>query len=141
MSDILPDGVWHNDFPIHGDHRGGLIVGETGENVPFPIARVYCIFHSNADVVRGCHAHPGMRQLILNITGSFDLSLDDGEVRKTIRMEKPGQGILITANIWRELSNFSSDSVITCFADQFYKDCIYITDYDEFLAAKKGASE
>ncbi len=134
VNDTLPAGVERLNFSLHGDHRGGLIVGESGRNVPFPIARVYSIFHSEENVVRGCHAHRDMQQMILNVTGSFDLLLDDGNIKKTITFDRPGQGILITGYVWRELRNFSKDSVINCFADKLYKDCIYVSTYDEFLA-------
>jgi dTDP-4-dehydrorhamnose 3,5-epimerase-like enzyme len=133
MSDMLPEGVSFLDFQLHGDERGGLIVGEAGVSVPFPIERVYTIFHSKSDVVRGCHAHTEMRQLILNVTGSFELLLDDGKIRKTVKMKYPGQGVLITGYVWRELKNFSENSVINCFADKKYVDCIYINTYEKFM--------
>lgn len=134
-ADQLPAGVELMTFPVHGDHRGSLIAIEAGIHVPFDIKRVYTLFHTNADMVRGCHAHRDMKQLILNMSGSYRLLIDDGETRVTLAMDKPGVGVYISGYVWRELSDFSADSVINCYVDKFYEDCIYTHSYEEFIAS------
>ena len=130
----MPLGIELVDLSVHGDHRGSLIAVESGIHVPFQIERIYTLFHTTGDMVRGAHAHIGMKQLILNISGSFKLLLDDGQKKLTICLDKPGLGVYISGYIWRELSEFSSDSVINCYVDKQYNDCIYVRDYDEFIA-------
>lgn len=122
-------------FPVHGDHRGSLVAIEAGIHVPFDIKRVYTLFHTNTDMVRGCHAHRDLKQLILNMSGSYRLLIDDGETRITLTMDKPGVGVYISGYVWRELSDFSTDSVINCYVDKYYEDCIYTHSYDEFTTS------
>jgi len=127
----LPTGVKFFSTTVHTDN-GKLLAIESTNDTPFDIKRVYTLFGNPNDITRGCHAHIGMQQLILNITGSFELLLDDGITRTALTLEKPGQGVLLEGIIWRELKNFSPNSVINCFADKNYDDCIYIRDYDDF---------
>jgi dTDP-4-dehydrorhamnose 3,5-epimerase-like enzyme len=130
----LPLGVEFLDFSVHGDHRGSLISVESQIHVPFQIARVYTLFHTTTDTVRGCHAHRDTRQLILNVSGSYTLLLDDGNNRLSVEFTRPGTGVYIHGYVWRELSNFSDDSVINCYVDKHYEDSVYMRDYHQFIA-------
>lgn len=135
---ILPDGVKLIETTIHGDDRGDLISIEQGVDVPFEIRRVYTLFHTTFHVIRGCHAHMDMTQLIMNVTGSYQLTVDDGRTKAKIDFNKPGHGLLIYGPIWRELTHFSPGSVINCFANKHFNECNYVSDYEEFIALARS---
>lgn len=137
MNPSLPEGVCEFLTPVRGDNNGSLIASEGLVNIPFEIKRVYTLFGTKSDFVRGKHAHIGMNQVIQNVTGSFDLTVDDGRKRAVIKMNQPGQCVTINGTIWRELSNFSENSVINCYADKLYRDCVYIHSYEDFLEKVK----
>lgn len=120
------------DFPIHGDHNGKLVALEKSEDFPFEIKRVYYVWDTAHDVVRGKHAHKNLQQVIICIHGSCDFILDDGRNRETIRLDNPAQGLYISNNIWREFTNFSKDCVIVVLASEHYVPDDYIHDYEEF---------
>ena len=87
---------------------------------------------------RGGHAHTGLRQLIIAMSGSFDVILDDGAEKKRIHLNRSYQGLYVCEMIWRELDNFSSGSVCMVLASNRYDECDYYRDYDRFIAAKAG---
>lgn len=120
------------DFPIHGDHNGKLVALEKSNDFPFEIKRVYYVWDTSHDVVRGRHAHKNLQQVIICIHGSCDFILDDGRKRETIHLDNPAQGLYISNNIWREFTNFSEDCVIVVLASEHYIPDDYIHDYEEF---------
>lgn len=128
----LPKGVQLFDHDIFGDKRGDLVSVEQNRTIPFEIARVYTIFHTSYHMARGCHAHIGMQQALVNITGSLTLIVDDGTVKSEINLDRPGRTVIINGLVWRELTNFSPGSVINCFSDKFYDESEYIRDYNTF---------
>lgn len=117
---------------IHGDKRGSLISLERGVNVPFDIRRIYYIFDTKKDVVRGFHAHKKLKQVAIVIKGACDFTLDNGRERISLTLNNPAQGLLIDSFIWREMSNFTSDCVLMVLADQEYDEADYIRDYEQF---------
>lgn len=135
----LPKGVKWVELDIFGDARGDLMVVEGSRSVPFDIKRVYSIFHTTYHMVRGCHAHINMQQLIMNVTGSYTLTLDDGHKSISVNFTKPGTGVLIQSLVWRELTQFSPGSVINCFTDKYYADSEYISNYEDFLALARNS--
>lgn len=121
------------NFPIHGNHQGKLVALEKGTDFPFDIKRVYYIWDTAADVVRGKHAHRRLEQVIICLSGSCDFILDDGKQRVTVHLDNPAQGLYIKHNIWREFTNFSPDCVVMVLASEHYDDADYVRDHQTFL--------
>lgn len=120
-------------FPVHGDHNGSLIALEKGADFPFEIKRVYYIWGTAYNVIRGHHAHKDLEQVVVCTSGSCDFILDDGVVRKTYHLDSPCMGLHLKKNIWREFTHFSHDCVVMVLASEHYNESDYIRDYDEFL--------
>ena len=130
-------------FPVHGDHTGSLVALEKGADFPFDIKRVYYIWGTDKNAVRGKHAHRKLEQVIVCTSGSCDFILDDGKERTTVHLNSPAQGLHIKSNIWREFTNFSPDCVVMVLASEHYDESDYIRNYQTFLtevAATKGVS-
>lgn len=121
------------DFDTIGDERGSLIVIEGNENIPFDVKRVYYIYDTKKDVIRGKHAHRKLEQMIICTSGSCDFILDNGKDRETVHLDNPAQGLYIKHNIWREFTNFSPDCVVMVLASEHYDEADYIRNYEEFL--------
>jgi dTDP-4-dehydrorhamnose 3,5-epimerase-like enzyme len=121
------------DFITKGDERGSLISLEENKNIPFEIKRVYYIFDTKKGVTRGFHAHKNLEQVIICISGSCDILLDDGIEKVAISLENRNEGIHVKKMIWREISNFSPDCILLVLASEFYDEKDYIKNYQEFL--------
>ena len=131
------------NFRVRGDHTGNLVALEKGAEFPFNIKRVYYIWGTDKDAVRGKHAHRKLEQVIVCTSGSSDFILDDGKERTTVHLNNPAQGLPIKSNIWREFTNFSPDCVVMVLASEHYDESDYIRNYHTFLtevAATKGVS-
>ena len=114
------------------DGRGLLVSLESKKNVPFDIKRVYFLTHLKSDHPRGFHAHKKLKQLMVCVSGSCDLILDDGKSRETFKLDSPTQGVLVENFIWREMHNFSENCVLMVLADEYYDENDYIRDYEQF---------
>ena len=112
--------------------RGALTVTEQGRDVPFDIRRAYWIYDVPSGESRGGHAHKELRQLLVAISGSFRVVLDNGRERREIMLNHPWQGLLIVPGVWRTLEDFSSGAVCLCLASEHYDEEEYIRDYAEF---------
>jgi dTDP-4-dehydrorhamnose 3,5-epimerase-like enzyme len=123
------------DLPKIADARGNLTFVEGGRHVPFDIKRVYYLYDVPGGADRGGHAHKGLHQLIVAMSGSFDVVLDDGRNKKRIHLNRSYYGLYICPMIWRELDNFSSGSVCLVLASNFYDESDYYRDYSEFQSA------
>ena len=121
------------NIPKIEDPRGNLSVIEK-EVVPFEIKRVYYLYDVPAGAERGGHAHKKLQQFLVALSGSFDVILNDGKKEKTVTLNKPYEGLLITNGIWRELKNFSSGSVCLVVASDVFEEADYIRDFEDFLA-------
>jgi dTDP-4-dehydrorhamnose 3,5-epimerase-like enzyme len=121
------------NIPKIEDPRGNLSVIEK-EVVPFEIKRVYYLYDVPAGAERGGHAHKKLQQFLVALSGSFDVILNDGKVEKSVTLNKPFEGLLITNGIWRELKNFSSGAVCLVVASDVFEEADYIREFDEFLA-------
>lgn len=121
----------------HSHEKGNITVVENSVDVPFDVKRVYYLYDIPGGEKRGGHAHYGLKQLIVAVSGSFDVQLDDGNVKRTFTLNRPYQGLLITPGLWRELENFSSGSVCLVLASLEYNEADYIRSYNDFLAYKK----
>lgn len=120
-------------FQPHGDDRGQLISIEEYNDIPFRIKRVYYMYDTVADVVRGYHAHKKLQQILVCVHGSCKIKLDNGREQKVVALEKPYEGLYVSNNMWREMFDFSKDAVLMVFASELYDESDYIRDYDEFL--------
>lgn len=119
------------DIPKVHDERGSLAVVEKN-TIPFKIKRVYYLYDVPCDSFRGGHAHKEQESLIIALSGSFEVIIDDGTTRQRIMLNKPTQGLYIPINIWREIENFSSGAVCLVLASTNYDESEYIRDYDVF---------
>jgi dTDP-4-dehydrorhamnose 3,5-epimerase-like enzyme len=122
------------DLPIISDPRGNLTFIESGHQIPFDIQRVYYLYDVPGGTERGGHAHKALHQLIIAVSGSFDIELDDGREKKIISLNRSFQGLYVCPMIWREISNFSSGSVCMVLASNLYDENDYYRDYSQFLA-------
>lgn len=127
------------ELPKISDGRGNLTVLEGNRQVPFEIARVYTIYDVPHGVIRGCHAHRTLRQLMIASHGNFDLLLDNGSERAWLRLDRPDRGVVIGPMIWREMHNFSPGAVCLTLASAAYDEADYVRDYDAFMAAVKSS--
>lgn len=121
----------------HSDRKGNLSVVQNGIDVPFDVKRVYYLYDVPGGESRGAHAHKELSQLIIAASGSFTVTLDDGNVKRSFLLNRPYQGLLVVPGIWRDLDDFSSGSVCMVLASHPYDKEDYIRDYDEFLEYKK----
>lgn len=124
----------------HSDRKGNLSVVENGLTVPFDVKRTYYLYDVPGGESRGGHAHRDLSQLIIAASGSFTVTLDDGEVRRTFLLNRPYQGLYIVPGIWRTLDDFSSGAVCLVLASDVYTEADYIRSYDEFIKAKHDPS-
>lgn len=120
----------------HHHEKGNISVIENNVTVPFEVKRVYYLYDVPGGESRGGHAHKELNQLIIAASGSFNVILDDGKVKRTFTLNRPYIGLLVTKGIWRELDNFSSGSVCLVLASRIYEEIDYIRDYDDFLNQK-----
>lgn len=123
------------NLPKISDPRGNLTFIEGDNHIPFSIKRVYYLYDVPGGAERGGHAHKGLQQLIVAMSGSFDVVLDDGCEKKRIHLNRSYQGLYVCPMIWRELDNFSSGSVCMVLASNNYDESDYYRDYDQFLKA------
>ena len=125
-------------FQPHGDDRGQLIALEEFKDIPFEIKRVYYMYDTGKDVVRGYHAHKTLQQILICIHGSCKVLLDNGKEKKVIPLEKPYEGLYVSNMMWREMYDFSEDAVLLVLASDFYNESDYIRDYNEFVKILRG---
>lgn len=127
------------NLPKIVDPRGNLSFIKGGRHVPFAIERVYYLYDVPGGAERGGHAHKQLQQLIIAISGSFDLILDDGVDRRKVQLNRSYDGLLITPMIWREINNFSSGAVCLVLASRPYEEDDYYRDYDTFQRAARAS--
>ena len=122
------------EFPIIHEPRGNLSFIEGDIHVPFPIKRVYYLYDVPGGAMRGGHAHKELQQVIIALSGSFDVILDDGKGREKFSLNRSYYGLSLPNMIWRELENFSSGAVCLVLASERYDESEYIREYDDFKA-------
>ena len=122
------------DLPIINDPRGNLTFVESNRHIPFAIQRVYYLYDVPGGSERGGHAHKALHQLIIAMSGSFDIHLDDGYSRKTFHMNRSYNGLYVCPMIWREIDNFSSGAVCMALGSDYYDALDYYRDYNQFLS-------
>lgn len=120
-------------LPRINDPRGNLTFVESNHHIPFPIQRVYYLYDVPGGAERGGHAHKALHQLIIAMSGSFDIHLDDGKEKKTIHLNRSYNGLYICPMIWREIDNFSSGAVCMVLASDYYDEEDYYRGYEGFI--------
>lgn len=121
------------NFGDFGDERGKLVVVEGSQDIPFDIARVFYIYGSDATVVRGQHANRNSEFVLVNVAGTSKVKVDNGIESVIIELDKPMMGLYLDKMIWKEMYDFSSDSVLLVLASTHYDEKEYIRDYEEYL--------
>jgi hypothetical protein len=121
------------------DPRGNLTFIEGDRHVPFPIRRVYYLYDVPGGAERGGHAHKDLHQLIVAMSGSFDVVLDDGAERKRFHLNRSYSGLYVCPMIWRAIDNFSSGSVCMVLASNRYDEDDYYRDYDEYVNVRSNS--
>jgi hypothetical protein len=126
------------DLPKISDYRGNLSFVESNSQIPFEINRVYYLYDVPGGAERGGHAHKELHQLIIAISGSFEVTLSDGKNSITYLLDRSNKGLYICPLIWRDLKNFTSGSVCLVLASDFYSEDDYYRDYEIFHKTKKS---
>ncbi|MEY3996193.1 MAG: hypothetical protein RL344_536 [Pseudomonadota bacterium] len=126
------------DLPKITDPRGNLSVIESGVQIPFDIKRVFYLYDVPTGADRGAHAHKALHQFLICLSGSFDVSIDDGFEKETIHLNRPWQGLHIPPMIWAAEINFDPGSVCLVMASDRYDESDYYRNYDDFLSAVKN---
>lgn len=126
------------ELPKIGEPRGNLTFVEGNNHIPFDIRRVYYLYDVPGGAERGGHAHKGLHQLIIAMSGSFDVVLDDGQKKQRIHLNRSYFGLYVCPMIWRELDNFSSGSVCLVLASNIYDEADYYREYDDYICAQKN---
>ena len=127
------------EFKEFGDEKGNLVVAEgSGFDIPFDIRRVFYISGSARDIKRGNHANRYTRFVLINVSGSSKVLIDDGKKREVVALDKPRMGLYLGPMVWKEMYDFSPDSVLLCLASEHYIESEYIRDYDEFIKEING---
>lgn len=121
----------------HSDRKGNLSVVENGISIPFDVKRTYYLYDVPGGESRGGHAHKGLHQLIVAVSGSFSVTLDDGSIKRTYTLNRPYQGLLVVPGIWRTLDDFSSGAVCMVLASEGYSEDDYIRNYEDFIKFKE----
>jgi dTDP-4-dehydrorhamnose 3,5-epimerase-like enzyme len=129
------------DLPIITDPRGKLTFVEENRDVPFDIRRVYYLYDVPGGAERGGHAHKTLHQLIIAMSGSFDIHLDDGQSKKVVHMNRSYFGLYVCPMIWREMDNFSSGAVCMVLASNYYDEQDYYRDYEQFVRDAQNPSK
>jgi dTDP-4-dehydrorhamnose 3,5-epimerase-like enzyme len=125
------------DLPKISDPRGNLTFIEGGRHIPFDIRRVYYLYDVPGGAERGGHAHRDLHQLLVAMSGSFDIVLDDGAKKVRYHLNRSYYGLYVSPMIWREMDNFSSGAVCLALASNLYDESDYFRDYSEFLRAQQ----
>ncbi len=120
-------------FNAVGDKRGALIAVEENSQIPFEIKRVYYIFDTKKNVIRGKHAHQNLSQVLVCLSGSCRILANDGFDKEEYLLDQPDKGLYIGSNIWREMYNFSDNCILMVIASELYNPNDYIRDYEQFL--------
>lgn len=126
------------DLPVISDPRGNLTFIECNRHIPFEIKRVYYLYDVPGGASRAGHGHKKLHQLVIAMSGSFDIVIDDGLRKKTFHLNRSYKGLYVCPMMWREIDNFSSGSVCMVLASDFFDEDDYFREYDTFLQAVRG---
>ena len=120
------------ELPEMGDERGNLVIIEGNRDIPFEIKRVFYMYGTDSKMVRGSHANRKSEFVLVNVAGSTKIKIDDGFSTAVVELNKPRMGIYIPAMLWKDMYDFSDDSVLLVLSSEHYDDSEYIRNYDEY---------
>lgn len=130
------------EFGEYGDERGNLVVAEgSGRDIPFEIKRVFYMYGSDDTVIRGQHANRKTEFVLINVSGTSKVKVDNGFETDIIELDKPRMGLYIPTMMWKDMYDFSADSVLLVLASEHYDGSEYIRDYEEFIREIQGGAE
>ena len=129
----IQDKIKILEFPDLGDERGNLVVVEGEQQIPFSINRVFYIYGSDDTVVRGQHANRESEFVLINVSGTSKVRVDDGNEEYVVELNRPRMGLYLKTMLWKDMYEFSADSVLLVLASTHYDGSEYIRDYDEYL--------
>lgn len=130
----LEDQIKILEFSDLGDERGNLVVVEGGgHDIPFEIKRVFYIYGTDSEMVRGRHANLKTEFVMINVSGKSKVRVDNGEEQRIIELDRPRMGLYLSTMVWKDMYDFSEDSVLLCLASEHYDAEEYIRDYDEYI--------
>jgi hypothetical protein len=135
LTDSLPHGVRLIDLPVCSDDRGRLTALEADTDIPFAIERVYYLYDVPGGESRAGHAHHALQQVLIAVSGSFRVLVDDGRSRAYLTLNRPFQGLHLSHMVWREIDDFSSGAVCLVIASDHFDEADYIRDYAAFQQA------
>lgn len=121
-----------------GDERGSLVVIEGAKDIPFSMKRVFYMYGSDETVVRGQHANRRSSFILINVCGTSKVKITDGDEEVIVTLDKPRMGVYIPPMYWKDMYDFSTDSVLLVLSDEYYNADEYIRDYEEYLKERKG---
>jgi len=122
------------EFSQHGDERGHLVIVEGMKDIPFEIKRIFYIYGSDSTVVRGQHANRRSEFVLINVAGSSKVKVKDGKGNEAVySLNRPHTGIYLPQMVWKDMYDFSEDSVLLCLSSECYDAAEYIRDYNEFV--------
>lgn len=127
------------EFGDLGDERGKLVVVEGAMDIPFEIKRVFYIYGSDSSVIRGQHANRDSEFVLINVSGSSKVRVDNGFEEEIIELNRPRMGLYLPTMVWKDMYDFSEDSVLLVLANTHYDGNEYIRDYDEYLKEVGGS--
>ncbi len=126
-------------FPQHGDKRGHLVVVEGEQDIPFVVKRIFYMYGSDRDVVRGQHANRRSEFVLINVSGQSKIRVDDGLGNEAVfSLNRPHTGIYLPPMIWKDMFDFSPDSILLVLSSEHYDAEEYIRDHDEFVREVKA---
>jgi len=135
----IEDQIKIIEFADFGDERGNLVVIEgDGMDIPFDIKRVFYIYGSDSEVVRGSHANRETEFLLVNVSGTSKVRVDNGSEEMIVELNRPRMGLYLPAMLWKDMYDFSADSVLLVLASRHYDGNEYIRNYEEYLKEIKG---
>lgn len=131
--ETLKEQIQILDFPDLGDERGNLVVVEGGSAIPFDIKRIFYIYGSDSEVVRGSHANLRSEFVMINVAGTSKVKVNNGYETRIIELNRPRMGLYLKNNVWKEMYDFSPDSVLLVLSNEHYDPEEYIRDYETYL--------
>ena len=135
------DSAYFIEFAEHGDERGNLVIAQGNQDIPFEIKRVFYMYGSDPDIIRGQHANRQSEFVLINVGGTSKVKVDNGYETDIIELNKPRMGLYIPAMMWKDMYDFSPDSILLVLASTHYDASEYIRNYDEFLKEVRNKDE
>lgn len=128
-------------FAQLGDERGEMIVAECGKEIPFNIKRIFYMYNTKGDIIRGKHANRNSEFVFINIKGSCRILVDNGFDKEEVVLDEPNKGIYIDRMIWKDMYDFSEDAILLVLSNEVYDSNEYIRDYEEYLKERRLDNE